>query len=79
MTTIKQTIGDVRFTFRCWCIRTRERLAFKVAFALPAWLVYLCGIRLVAHASSGAHSHREVGSISGMDAIETWRKEKGAI
>ena len=54
--------------------RFKERLAMKLAWALPRRLGMWCAIRVGAHATTGAHSTQVVPELNFMDAIKRWEK-----
>lgn len=57
---------------RWFLIRLRERAAFKLAWALPRWLVYFAAIRLVAHGTSGEYDTTNPTYLGAMDALKRW-------
>lgn len=57
---------------RWFLIRRREKLAFKLAWLLPRWLVYFATIRLVAHGTSGDYSSTNPTYLGAMDALKRW-------
>jgi hypothetical protein len=55
----------------------KDKLAFKVAWALPRWLVYFATIRLIAYATQqGRLSSTELGAVRAMDALKVWEKRE---
>ncbi len=55
-----------------------DRIAMRVAWLLPRRLVYWAAIRLMAHATTGPHSHELVVDTTILDALQRWPKEKTA-
>jgi hypothetical protein len=53
-------------------LRTKEKLIMAIAWRLPKTLVMWCFIRVMANATAGQYSNVEVGSLSGMDALNVW-------
>lgn len=53
-----------------------KSVKWKVASALPDWLVYLAAIRLISHATTGEYSNTEVPEIRAMTALKRWGKRK---
>lgn len=62
----------MRWRFRMWCQKQRERFVIALAWRLPRWLVYWCFIRVAAHATCGKYSATEVPSLTAMEALERW-------
>ena len=52
--------------------RPLEKMRLAFVWRLPRWLVYWCAIRLIAHATQGAHSNQIVPDLSAMDALKRW-------
>jgi hypothetical protein len=49
-----------------------DDFVMKIAYLLPRRLVYFCGIRIVAHATTGEYGNTIVPELSAMDAIGRW-------
>ncbi|HKF74704.1 MAG TPA: hypothetical protein VKF59_01050 [Candidatus Dormibacteraeota bacterium] len=49
----------------------------SIAWKLPAPLVYWCALRVVAHATTGAHARQVVPELLAMDAIGRWEDSRG--
>lgn len=49
----------------------------RVAWWLPDALIYWCGIRMAAYASTEAWPKKEIGNISIMDMLEAWEDRDG--
>lgn len=60
------------FWIRFYCVRVKEKLAIKMAWMLPRYLVMWCAMRVVAHATSGDYGSTIVPQLSAMDAIKRW-------
>ena len=54
----------------------KERLLNRIAWMLPARIVYFAAIRLVEHATTGPYGQTEAPAITAMDAIERWEKDR---
>ena len=39
---------------------------------MPKWLVYMCGIRIAAYATTGQYSNINIKDVDIMDAIKEW-------
>ena len=52
----------------------RTKVALWFVGLLPQWVVYWCGIRLGAHATTGKHSSQIVSGLTMMDALRRWGK-----
>lgn len=52
--------------------RFKERIAIRIAWALPKRIVQWAAIRLIAHATQGAYSTQVVPDLSAMDALKRW-------
>lgn len=52
--------------------KIREKLAFKIAWLMPHWLVYFCGIRMACNGTQGKYDHQIVPELTMMDAIKRW-------
>ena len=50
----------------------KEKLYIWLAHKLPHQLVYWCGIRLAAHATSGVYSSQIAPDLTLMDALRRW-------
>jgi len=50
---------------------------YWVVGLLPKKLVYFCALHVLAYASTHEYSNLEMGLICGMDAITTYRDDKG--
>lgn len=50
----------------------KERIQMAIAWSLPSWLVYWASVRLIAHATTGAHSSTVVPDLKAMDALNRW-------
>ena len=51
-----------------------ERFWMWLAWKMPHDLVYWCAVRLIANATSGAHSSQVVPDLRAMDALKRWEK-----
>ena len=49
-----------------------DRLWQWIADKLPRQLVYFCGIRIIAHGTTGKYSNQVVPELTAMDAIKRW-------
>lgn len=54
--------------------RMAEKALMAVAWRLPRSLVYLCAIRVVAHATTGQWSSQNVPELYAVDALKRWEK-----
>lgn len=54
----------------------KEKLAFKIAWLLPKWLVYYASIRLIAHATMGDYGTTVVPELKAMDALDRWEVQR---
>jgi len=54
--------------FRVW----KEKMLMSLAFSLPNKIVYLCAIKVGAHATTGAYSDQEVPKLTFMEALKRW-------
>jgi hypothetical protein len=52
--------------------KRRTMLMRTVAWRMPRWLVYWCGIRLFAHGTTGRYGHTVAPELTVMDALERW-------
>ncbi len=52
--------------------RLGHKAIFAVVWALPRGLVYWCGIRLMASATTGKYSGTVVPELTGMEALKRW-------
>lgn len=55
-----------------------EKAAIGIAWALPRWLVYWCGVRLITHATTGKYGCEVVPELKAMDALKRWQN-KGVV
>jgi hypothetical protein len=67
-----------RIKVRIWSIRHRynvlkEKTQRDIAWLLPRWLVYWCGIRINAHATSGKYGMTNVDGLTVMKALARWK------
>jgi hypothetical protein len=53
-----------------------DRFLQWLAWHLPQRLVYWCGIRVVAYASTTYYKHLEMGAITAQDALSCWGEER---
>lgn len=53
----------------------KERVWMRVVWALPKQLVYWCGVRLIAFATTGRYSATVVPELSAMEALERWSSQ----
>ncbi len=53
-------------------MRLRRKLAIKIAWALPRWLVYWCAVRVGANATGMKHPHQAVPDLLFMEALKRW-------
>jgi hypothetical protein len=51
-----------------------EKLAMKIAWALPRRVVYWCAIRLGCNATQGPYGDQVVPDLLMMDALKRWEK-----
>ncbi len=49
-----------------------EKVLWKIAFLMPRKLVYLCAVRLIAHATQGEYGNTVVPELAAMDALDRW-------
>ncbi|GLV28181.1 hypothetical protein TomTYG75_07050 [Sphingobium sp. TomTYG75] len=52
--------------------RFKERLAIRIAWLMPRWLVMWCAIRVGAHATTGQWGSQVVPDLKFMDALQRW-------
>jgi hypothetical protein len=57
--------------------RRLEKIAFAVAWKAPHWLVYYCGIRLWANATTGEFGNEEAPAVKGDTIVERWASRRG--
>lgn len=55
----------------------KDRLKFWIAWHLPHWLVYMCGIRLWANATTGEFNKEEAPALLIDTAIHRWENKEG--
>lgn len=53
-------------------MRVTEKIKFWIAWRMPHWLVNLCAVRLIAHATTGRYSDTVVPELTAMDAVKRW-------
>lgn len=73
MTSIRARLSYARYEIH----KTRDRLAMKVAWALPHRLAMWAAIRVMAHATTGSYSNQIVPELTAMDALERWDDPTG--
>lgn len=49
-----------------------DKLNHWIANHLPRRLVYWCGIRMMAHATTGPYGHLEVPAVTGPEMLVRW-------
>lgn len=54
-----------------WEVR-KEKIKMSIAWAMPKWLVYWCGVRLMANATTGRYSSQVVPELKAIDAFRRW-------
>lgn len=54
----------------------REKFWSWLAYRTPKPLVYWCGIRMVAHATTGQFSDQVVPELTAMDAVKRWEEPR---
>jgi len=58
-----------------WFMQHRPaRIKLNLAWIMPRWLVYLCAVRLIAHATTGQYGETNPGELRAMEALERWGK-----
>jgi hypothetical protein len=57
-----------------WFRLTPDKLVMHLAWKLPRRLVYWCGIRLMASATTGKYDTQVVPDLLAMDALKRWDK-----
>lgn len=61
-----------------WAHRRRtDALVRHIAWMLPHRLVMWCGMRIGAHATSGAFGHTVVPELEFMEAMKRWESDTG--
>jgi len=55
--------------------RLKEKMWIEFTWMLPAKLVYWCGLRMAARATTGDYSHMVPDDVSIIDMLEVWEKE----
>jgi hypothetical protein len=62
-----------------WLYRGLNRINpwLRLAWLLPDTLVYWCGIRMAAHATTGDYSDVAPTKVSVMDMLDAWEKRGG--
>ncbi len=53
----------------------KRSLSDRIAWILPAKLIYFATIRLIAHATTGKYSKTVVPKLGAMDALRRWSKD----
>jgi hypothetical protein len=59
---------ETRWFFRRWL----EKLRWAVARLLPRWLVYMAGIRMMTHATTGSFGNTDVADVRAMTVLRRW-------
>lgn len=54
--------------------KLRERLANKIIWKLPSWVIYRSAIRIMANATTGKYKHQVVPDLTMLDALKRWEK-----
>lgn len=65
-------IDDVRFHVRDNLRKAKEKIAIKIAWALPKYLVMWCAIRIISYATVGKYGSTIVPELGAMDALQRW-------
>jgi hypothetical protein len=74
--TIRNRIGDLAFSYRCWRYQTRTRTYQWLAHRMPARLRYFAAIDVGAYASTGKYGDTIVPELTLMDAIQRFERDK---
>ena len=53
----------------------REKIWMWLAWRMPKRLVYFCGVRMGAHATTGPYSKEEAPSLYFMEALRRWSRD----
>ena len=53
-----------------WFAKRREKAVCWFVWRLPKWVVYWCGVRLFAHATTGPWGHEEAPAVKLVDAMD---------
>jgi len=54
-----------------------QRVAMKVAWALPKQVAYWAAIRVMAHATTGSYSNQVVPDLTALQALDRWDDPTG--
>jgi hypothetical protein len=58
---------------RWWMTRQQERLAMRIAWHLPRWLIYWAVIRCWAHGTTGEYGTTEPDKLGWSEALKRWQ------
>lgn len=75
MTRTERVLFPLLHRVRTFRVLLPDKIARRVAFALPPRVVYHAAIRLVAHASSGKYGATEVPKLPAMRAIQRYETD----
>jgi hypothetical protein len=64
----------LRYDFRWWIERKRERLIIWAANRVPRWLVYQCVIRAGCAATTGKYSSTIVPEVTLVEVLQRWSR-----
>jgi len=68
-----------RFYYLDWCYefdRVKERGLINLAWLMPRKLAYWCAMRVFAECITGTYSHRIVGTVTIIEALNDWTTGK---
>lgn len=69
---MKNLYLKIKYRYPVWKIKFQMWIAWK----MPKWLVTMCAVRVISHASTTDYSNTVMGDITAVDAYQSWCNKK---